>query len=106
MSVVPRDRPTAVTPTRSPYVVARDLRFDTPEGAVFGPVDLAFQRSRVAVIHGPAGSGRSSLLLALAGRLRGWTGTLTVAGLDARADERRLRRRSSIARLADLVELE
>ena len=55
---------------------------------------------------GRSGSGRSALLLTLAGRMRGWTGRCRVAGYDAATQTASLRDRTSLARISDLVDLE
>ncbi|MGI3779694.1 MAG: ATP-binding cassette domain-containing protein, partial [Janthinobacterium lividum] len=51
-----------------------------PEGPVFTDVSLAVETGRLTVVVGPGGSGRSSLLLALCGRMRGCTGTVRSQG--------------------------
>ena len=89
-----------------PVIVARGLCLDTSLGPVFADVDLTVERRAVAGIVGRAGSGRSALLLTLAGRMRGWSGELNVAGLDVRTEARRVRQVVSLARIADLVDLE
>ncbi|MFW6597981.1 ATP-binding cassette domain-containing protein [Propionibacteriaceae bacterium Y2011] len=77
--------------------------------AVFGPITTTVPRGGLVVAHGPAGSGRSSFLLALAGRMRGLTGTLAAPGpvpADARARrrvERERRNAAAVARVGTLV---
>ncbi|WP_084702435.1 ATP-binding cassette domain-containing protein [Rhodococcus sp. AD45] len=66
--------------TRETAVTARGLRLDGPWGPVFGPVDLDIGAGGVTVIEGSAGSGRTSLLLALSGRLKPSSGSLSVFG--------------------------
>lgn len=68
-------------------------------------VSLTVEPRRATVVVGPGGSGRSSLLLALCGRMRGTTGTLVASGRPVRTgrDLRALRRRTSVARIASLV---
>jgi ABC-type polar amino acid transport system ATPase subunit len=75
----------------------------TRRGWVFRNVDLALPTRSVTALAGPAGSGRSMLLLTLAGRARPTTGRLVVAG-----DERRaaVRRSVAAARVTAAVELE
>lgn len=94
------------TADEPPYIQTRGLTLKTGEGTVFAGVDLAFQRDRLAAVVGRSGSGRSALLLTLAGRMRGWTGSVQVAGYDAATQTRLLRDRSSVARISDLVDLE
>ena len=90
----------------SPYIQTHDLSLVTREGPVYEGVDLAFRRGRLAAVVGRSGSGRSALLLTLAGRMRGWTGRCRVAGYDAATQTATLRDRSSLARISDLVDLE
>lgn len=89
-----------------PYIETRDLSLTTREGPVYAQVDLSFRRGRLAAVVGRSGSGRSALLLTLAGRMRGWTGSCRVAGYDAAAQAAELRDRSSLARIGNLVDLE
>ncbi|MCW2810131.1 MAG: transporter related [Friedmanniella sp.] len=96
----------------TPLLVADRLSLVGSEGAVFTDVTVTVAAAAVTVVLGPAGSGRSALLLALCGRMTGTTGTLTVDGRPAAGtrDRRRadvaLRRRTAVARIADLVQPE
>jgi len=67
-------------------------------GQVFGPLD-AESNSQITVIVGMRGSGRTSLLLTLSGRMRLTEGSIEVLGDDpaTRAGLARIRRRSGIA---------
>lgn len=87
-------------------VVARGLALHTRAAKVFGPVDLDLEAGAAHLVAGAAGSGRTSLLLALSGRMRGVTGSLHVDGIDALDQPRAVRRRSSVARADGLVDLE
>ena len=89
-------------------VQAEHLGLVGPEGPVFTDVSLTVRPGRLTVLVGPGGSGRSSLLLALTGRMRGCTGTLVAQGqpVRSRRDRRGLRRRSAVARLATLAQPE
>lgn len=90
----------------TPYIETRDLSLVTREGPVYQDVELAFPRARLAAIVGRSGSGRSALLLTLAGRMRGWTGWVRVAGYDPVTRTQLLRDRTSLALIDDLVQLE
>jgi ABC-2 type transport system ATP-binding protein len=61
-------------------VSARGLGVRTRRGWVFRDVDLDIAAGDLVAITGPEGSGRTSLLLALAGRFRTTHGTLTRHG--------------------------
>lgn len=63
-----------------PAVVARSLAVSGPHGPVYGPVDLDVDAGGVTVLVGAAGTGRTALLMTLAGRMRPDRGTLSVFG--------------------------
>lgn len=75
----------------------------TRKGWVFRDVDLALAPGSVTALVGPGATGRSMLLLTLAGRAKPTTGRLVVAG-----DERRGRIRGAVAvaRVTSAVELD
>jgi ABC-2 type transport system ATP-binding protein len=79
-------------------ITARDLSLRTRAGWVYRDIDLDVPAGTLAVITGPARSGKTALLLTLAGRMAPGNGALTVAGADAR------RRPSAARRLAGLGE--
>lgn len=82
---------------------ANNLEAEGPRGRIFGPLDLTLEERQVCVVHGEQGSGKSSLLLALAARLRAATGSLTIDGIDAIAEPRRAMALTGVARLGDYV---
>lgn len=62
-------------------VTARGISMTGPWGPVFGPLDLDIPASGgVTVLIGPPGSGRTALLMSLAGRMKPSAGNLTVLG--------------------------
>lgn len=64
---------------------ARAIRVKGPWGPVYGPIDLDVDAGGVTALIHPAGTGRTALLLTLAGRMRAQAGTVTVFGqTDAR----------------------
>lgn len=111
---------TADVPDDATLLEVEELTLAHHEGTVFGPVTATLPRSALVVVHGPSGSGRSALLLALAGRMRGCTGTMRftdwptrttgTSGLRHWWHERRSgrahRRAAAIARVAGVVDLE
>jgi ABC-type multidrug transport system ATPase subunit len=102
----PTEPETAESATREAearLVVADGLGLRTRRGWVFRDVRIALPPGSVTTLAGPAGSGRSMLLLALAGRARPTEGTLTVAGARRRP---RIRQLVAVARITDAVELE
>jgi len=100
-----QDATPAEKPAPVPVVEAQHLGLVGPEGPVFTDVSLSVAPGRLTVLVGPGDSGRSSLLLALAGRMRGCTGTVRWQGRSVRSgrDLRALRHGTSVARIATLV---
>lgn len=88
-----------------PLLAARGLTVRTKRGTVVEPLDLVAEAGEVVLVEGATGSGRSVLLLALAGRMRGVEGDLEVAGVPG-TRTRRLRAVTSVARLGDVVDLD
>lgn len=86
-----------------PILIARDLMADGSQGRIFGPVDVTLHPEQICVVAGPAGSGKSSLLLGLCGRFKPTTGTLELCGIDAMANPYDALMHTTIARLGDYV---
>lgn len=84
-------------------VLAESLGLATKAGPVFADLTFTVPRGRLSVVVGPSGSGRSALLLALTGRMRGLTGTVRLGQHAAASRPQDLRRRTAIARLSTLV---
>lgn len=61
-------------------VVARDLLKTGPWGNVYGPLDLDIPEGGLTILRCPAGPGRTSLLMTLAGRMKPKSGDLVVYG--------------------------
>ncbi|MEV7807176.1 ATP-binding cassette domain-containing protein [Microbispora sp. NPDC088329] len=92
--------PSAGTPSDPPRAVfggvevaARGLGVRGGHGWVYRHVSLRAAPGTLTVVTGEAGSGRTSLLLTLAGRMKPAEGTLTVGGLAA---PRRIRQVSAL----------
>jgi ABC-type multidrug transport system ATPase subunit len=73
-------------------IVASGLGLSTSRGWVYCDVDLAVPAGSLAVISGPAGCGKTALLLSLAGRMRPTAGALRVGECDVVAWPQRARR--------------
>lgn len=83
-----------------PAVSARGITMSGPWGPVYGPVDLDIPVGGVTVLVCPAGSGRTALLMTLAGRMKPKSGTISVFGHD------KPRRIFAAAALAGIDELD
>ncbi|WP_084468600.1 ABC transporter ATP-binding protein [Nocardiopsis trehalosi] len=73
-------------------VEADGLELRTRAGPVYSGVDLSAAPGSLTVLHAEAGSGRTALLLTLAGRMRPTSGTLRVDGHRVPGAARRIRR--------------
>jgi len=89
-----------------PVLVASGLGLLTKNGWVFQDINLTLRAATVAAIVGPAGTGRSCLLLALTGRMAANTGTLIVAGHSIRDKPGAIRAVTAVARIGSLTEPE
>ncbi|WP_373693145.1 ATP-binding cassette domain-containing protein [[Mycobacterium] holstebronense] len=69
-----------------PAVTARGITMTGPWGRVFGPLDLDIPAGGTTVLVGPPGSGRTALMMNLAGRMKPSSGTLTVLGRNKARD--------------------
>ena len=82
-------------------ISAAGLRLDRPDGtALYRDVSVRVPSGGVLVVAGPHRSGRTAVLLTVAGRAHADAGTLKVDGLVAPVRARDIRRRVAIARLA------
>jgi energy-coupling factor transporter ATP-binding protein EcfA2 len=63
-----------------PAIAAKAITMRGPWGPVYGPVDLEVQRGGLTVLIAPPGSGRTALLMTLAGRMKPMGGSLEVLG--------------------------
>ncbi|WP_051267123.1 ATP-binding cassette domain-containing protein [Nakamurella lactea] len=93
----------AEAPAPGPALVARGLSLRGSRGQVFADVALTVAVGETVLLVGPAGTGRSCLLLALTGRMAGATGELTVAGHSMAAEPRKVRARTSVARISEMI---
>ncbi|WP_082034591.1 ATP-binding cassette domain-containing protein [Nigerium massiliense] len=89
-----------------PLLRARGLTASTKRGRIFKPVDLDLYPGQLCTISGEQGSGKSSLLLSLAGRFKSATGELIINGIDASAEPYAVIQQTSVARLGDYVQPE
>jgi len=88
-------------------ITAAALALHSSRGVVYGPVDLEVGTGELAVVQGPQGAGRSSLLLTLAGRMVPDSGSeLTVLGHRLPRERRAVQRRAAIAGFSGIDDLE
>ncbi|WP_344860570.1 ATP-binding cassette domain-containing protein [Amycolatopsis ultiminotia] len=77
-----------------------------PRGAVFENVDLEVPPGGLLVVQGHGGSGRTALLLALAGRMRFVSGAIRVGGHTLPGAAHRVRKVVGVARAEPAVDWE
>ena len=84
---------------------ANNLALSAGRGPVYGPLTFSLDGG-LSVLRGDAGSGRTSLLLTLAGRMKHDGGTLTVAGLELPHKLRAVQKLSAVAGFSGIDSLE
>jgi RND superfamily putative drug exporter len=67
-------------PGSTEVIHAEGLGLNGPEGQVFSDVNLSVPPGTVIAVHGPPGSGKTALLLALSGRMPVTAGRVKIAG--------------------------
>lgn len=72
-------------------VSAKGVRLSAGGRRVYPAITFDAPAGSTVALLGASGSGKTSLLLTLAGRMRGWSGEVTVCGLDAARDSARVR---------------
>ncbi len=111
------------TPLRSPWparrtlphdeqgrelaIQARHLHLKGKRGIVYGPLDLDIPAGSLSVLTGREGSGKTSMLLTLTGRMKPTKGSeLTVLGYELPARAMSVQRRSAAMGVAGLDDLD
>jgi len=86
-----------------PALDANGLTLETKRGTLFHDVSLTVRPASLAAIVGPSGTGRSSLLLALTGRMGITAGMLAVAGRKLADNAGEIRALTSVARIGNTI---
>ena len=82
----PPDEPDPTDPQPPPAVIAKGICMRGPWGPVYGPVDLEIPAGGLSVLVCPAGTGRTALLMTIAGRMKPKSGDLAVFGVKRARD--------------------
>lgn len=85
------------------HVEAAGLSLKGPQGWVFRDVSFAAEQGSLVAVAGASGSGRTSLLLTLAGRMKPTKGSVTVEG---QTKPRRIHKLAALAVLPGVNDLE
>lgn len=88
--------------SQAPTIELRGAEVRGSRGAVFGPLTASSDRP-VTVVRGARGTGRTSLLLSLTGRMRLSSGGLAVLGVEKTGE---IRRRTGVVGFAEIDALE
>lgn len=76
------------------------------QGSVFSDIDLEVPTGAIAIVRGPAGSGKTSFLLSLAGRMKVSDGQGRLGDLDIRKQARAVRERVAVGHVEGVTDLE
>ncbi|MGW4446201.1 ATP-binding cassette domain-containing protein [Streptomyces sp. NPDC004682] len=87
-------------------VTAEDFGVKGPRGWAFRGVGFSAEAGSLVAVEGPSGSGRTSLLLALTGRMKPSAGTAVVGGLALPRRMAAVRKISAVANMAGITDLE
>jgi ABC-type multidrug transport system ATPase subunit len=87
-------------------VTAEGFGLKGPRGWAFRGIDLTAEPGALIAVEGPSGSGRTSLLLALTGRMKATEGTATVGGARLPKQLTAVRRFSAPANVDGVTDLD
>ena len=88
-----------------PVISAEELSLTAARGRVYGPLSFTVT-DPLSILCGPTGSGRTSLLLTLAGRMKAGSGNLEVLGSSLPRDARQVQKQTAIAGFSGIDDLE
>ncbi|WP_139653660.1 ATP-binding cassette domain-containing protein [Raoultibacter phocaeensis] len=89
-----------------PYIEAHGLELKTLAGYAYQGVDLEVRRGELACVRGRNGSGKTALLLTLAGRMKPTGGALTVGGIELPRHRSKVARKVGLGIFAGLNDLQ
>ena len=81
----------------SAFVDVRNLGLKTPEGIVYENATFSLEEGKVCALFGSEGCGKTSLLLALGGRMKFNSGSATVCGYDLKKEFKKVRAISGVS---------
>ena len=87
-------------------IEARNLSLETPLGVPFRDLNLSIPPGSYVAVTGNHGSGKTPLLLTLAGRMKPTGGTLFVGGLQLPQNHRKVARKAGMALFSGLNDIE
>lgn len=99
-------RPGSEPAPDGPAVTATAIELIGNRGRVYGPCTFTVPAGRLTVVRGPSGSGRTTLLLTLTGRMRPTCGDVTILGHPYPQQGRAIRARTAVAGFAGIDDLD
>ena len=90
----------------SPYISACGLGLKTFAGFAYRDVDVDVHKGELVAVRGRNGSGKTALLLTLAGRMKPTAGTLTVGGFELPRQRSKVERHVGLALFSGLNDLQ
>ncbi len=87
------------------FARARNLTLRTSQGCPFAGIDLDIPEGSLFAVRGRAGSGRTSLLLSVAGRMAPTSGSLQVLGFDLPRCRAKILKRVALAEFTGINDL-
>ena len=92
--------------TDTPAVSLRGWSLSGKQGDVFADIDIEVPVGAIAIVRGPAGSGKTSLLLSLSGRMKVTEGEGRLGDVDIRRQARAVRGQVAVGHVGGLTDLE
>lgn len=89
-----------------PYISARGLELKTYAGYAYRGVDVDVHKGELVAVRGRNGSGKTALLLTLAGRMKPTGGTLAVGGFELPRQRAKAERRVGLSLFKGLNDLQ
>lgn len=89
-----------------PYISAHGLGLKTFAGCVFRDVDVDVHKGELVAVRGRNGSGKTALLLTLAGRMKQTSGTLTIGGFELPRQRSKVERHVGLSLFRGLNDLQ
>ena len=90
----------------APYISAQGLELKTYAGFAYRDVNVDVHKGEVVAVRGRNGSGKTALLLTLAGRMKQTGGTLTVGGFQLPKERAKAERRVGLGLFKGLNDLQ
>ena len=88
-----------------PFICAKNLSVKTVQGRVFENVSFTAEKGQVVALFGADGSGKTSLLLTLGGRMKPTSGEAKIGGFDLIHEYKRVRDLSGVSLIKNVNDI-